>query len=163
FGGSLTVGTLFAFIGYLTNFFDPVQQLSQLYNTFLAAVAALDKIIDVMDEEPEVEDAPHAAELPRIEGHVRFEHVRFAYGRSALPGQRPKKSPAPPWPSAPTSSSSSSSTATRPRWASAEAGSLSASASSSPSPGPSSPIRGSSSSTRRRRASTSGRSGGSRS
>ena len=83
FDRSITVGTLFAFIGYLTNFFDPVQQLSQFYNTFLAAVAALDKIIDVMDEEPEVLDAPNARELPRIAGHVRFEGVRFAYGRGS--------------------------------------------------------------------------------
>lgn len=80
FGESLTIGTLFAFIGYLTNFFDPVQQLSQLYNTFLAAVAALDKIIDVLEEEPEIVDRPGAIELPRIEGHVRFEGVRFGYG-----------------------------------------------------------------------------------
>jgi len=80
FDGSLTVGTLFAFIGYLSNFFDPVQQLSQLYNTFLAAVAALDKIIDLLDEEPEVVDRPGAAELPRIQGDVRFEDVRFGYG-----------------------------------------------------------------------------------
>jgi len=57
-----------------------VQQLSQLYNTFLAAVAALDKIMDVMDEEPEVRDSPGARELGRIEGDVRFENVRFAYG-----------------------------------------------------------------------------------
>ena len=61
--GDIEVGTLFAFIGYLANFFD-LQQLSQLYNTFLAAVAALDKIIDVMDEEPEVRDRLGAAELP---------------------------------------------------------------------------------------------------
>ncbi|MBD0291032.1 MAG: ABC transporter ATP-binding protein [Thermoleophilia bacterium] len=80
FDGSMTVGTLFAFIGYLTNFFDPIQQLSQLYNTFLSAVAALDKIIDVMDEEPEVVDRPGARELPPIEGHVRFEGVTFGYG-----------------------------------------------------------------------------------
>jgi ATP-binding cassette subfamily B protein len=80
FDGSLTVGTLFAFIGYLANFFDPVQQLSQLYNTFLAAVAALDKIIDVMEEEPEIEDRPAAAPLPQAEGHVRFEALRFGYG-----------------------------------------------------------------------------------
>jgi ABC-type multidrug transport system fused ATPase/permease subunit len=80
FDGSMTVGTLFAFIGYLSNFFDPVQQLSQLYNTFLAAVAALDKIIDVMDEEPEVRDRPGAGELPPIEGRVAFEYVRFGYG-----------------------------------------------------------------------------------
>ncbi len=81
FGGDMEIGTLFAFILYLSNFFDPVQQLSQLYNTFLAAVAALDKIMDVMDEEPEVRDSPGARELGRIEGDVRFENVRFAYGK----------------------------------------------------------------------------------
>jgi ABC-type multidrug transport system fused ATPase/permease subunit len=80
FEGEMSVGTLFAFILYLSNFFDPVQQLSQLYNTFLAAVAALDKIMDVMDEEPEVVDRPGACDLPLIEGHVRFEQVRFGYG-----------------------------------------------------------------------------------
>ena len=53
FNGEVSIGTLVAFLGYLTNFFDPVQQLSQLYNTFLSAVAALDKIIDVLDEEPD--------------------------------------------------------------------------------------------------------------
>jgi ATP-binding cassette subfamily B protein len=80
FDGSMTIGTLFAFIGYLANFFDPVQQLSQLYNTFLAAVAALDKIIDVMDEEPEVRDREDARDLPPVAGRVRFENVRFGYG-----------------------------------------------------------------------------------
>jgi ATP-binding cassette, subfamily B, bacterial len=81
FGGNMTVGTLFAFVGYLSNFFDPVQQLSQLYNTFLSAVAALDKITEVLDEEPEVGDGPGAHELPRIAGRVRFDGVRFGYGR----------------------------------------------------------------------------------
>ncbi|MDQ4029443.1 MAG: ABC transporter ATP-binding protein/permease [Actinomycetota bacterium] len=79
FDGSITVGTLLAFMLYLSNFFDPVQQLSQLYNTFLSAVAALDKIMDVLDEQPEVVDEPGARELERIEGHVRFENVRFSY------------------------------------------------------------------------------------
>jgi ATP-binding cassette, subfamily B, bacterial len=78
--GSLTIGTLFAFIGYLSNFFDPIQNLSQFYNTFLSATAALDKIMDVMDEAPEVVDRPGARPLDRIEGRVRFEHVRFGYG-----------------------------------------------------------------------------------
>jgi ATP-binding cassette, subfamily B, bacterial len=78
--GQVTVGTLFAFLLYLANFFDPVQQLSQLYNTFLAAVAALDKIMDVMDEEPEVVDRPEARPLPSIAGDVRFDAVRFGYG-----------------------------------------------------------------------------------
>jgi ATP-binding cassette subfamily B protein len=80
FDDAMTVGTLFAFLLYVSNFFDPVQELSQLYNTFLSAMAALDKIMDVLDEEPEVVDAPGARELPRIEGNVRFEHVRFGYG-----------------------------------------------------------------------------------
>jgi ABC-type multidrug transport system fused ATPase/permease subunit len=81
FQGETTPGTLFAFILYVSNFFDPVQDLSQLYNTFLAAVAALDKIMDVMDEEPEVVDRPGATPIPPIEGDVRFENVRFGYGR----------------------------------------------------------------------------------
>ena len=80
FQGNITVGTLLAFMLYLSNFFDPVQQLSQLYNTFLAAVAALDKIMDVMDEALEVEDRPGALPLPRIEGRVSFEEVRYGYG-----------------------------------------------------------------------------------
>ncbi|HZO97273.1 MAG TPA: ABC transporter ATP-binding protein [Gaiellaceae bacterium] len=80
FDGDVTIGVLAAFLGYLTNFFDPVQQLSQLYSTFLSAVAALDKIMDVLEEEPDVEDAGGARELPRVRGHVRFESVRFAYG-----------------------------------------------------------------------------------
>jgi ABC-type multidrug transport system fused ATPase/permease subunit len=83
FDGSITIGTLLAFMLYLSNFFDPIQQLSQLYNTFLAAIAALDKIMDVLDERPEVVDHPHARELPRVDGHVRFEHVRFGYGTGA--------------------------------------------------------------------------------
>jgi ABC-type multidrug transport system fused ATPase/permease subunit len=76
----ISAGTLFAFVLYLSNFFDPVQQLSQLYNTFLAAVAALDKIMEVIDEEPEVLDQPGALDLERIHGDVRFDDVRFGYG-----------------------------------------------------------------------------------
>jgi ABC-type multidrug transport system fused ATPase/permease subunit len=88
FGGAVTLGTLFAFMLYVQNFFDPVQQLSQLYSTFLSATAALDKIMDVLDEEPQVVDKPGARELPPVEGHVRFEQVRFGYGNGpdVLPG-----------------------------------------------------------------------------
>jgi ATP-binding cassette, subfamily B, bacterial len=81
FDNALTLGTLFAFMLYVQNFFDPVQQLSQLYNTFLSATAALDKIIGVLDEEPEVRDEPGARRLPQITGRVRFDDVRFRYGR----------------------------------------------------------------------------------
>src|SRR5438132_5565067 len=81
FNGDVTLGTLFAFMLYVQNFFDPVQQLSQLYNTFLSATAALDKIMDVMEEEPEVLDRPGAEALPHVEGRVAFDRVRFGYGK----------------------------------------------------------------------------------
>jgi len=77
--GNMSTGTLFAFALYLANFFDPIQQLSQLYNTFLSAVAALDKIVGVLEEEPQVVDAPDAVELPRVDGRVHFDGVRFRY------------------------------------------------------------------------------------
>src|SRR3954465_10428817 len=72
FGGTLTLGTLFAFMLYVQNFFDPVQQRSQLYNTFLSATAALDKIMGVLDEEPEVVNRPGAQDLPLVRGDVAF-------------------------------------------------------------------------------------------
>jgi ABC-type multidrug transport system fused ATPase/permease subunit len=81
FNGDISIGILVAFLGYLANFFDPVQQLSQLYNTFLSAVAALDKITDLLDEEPEVLDSAAAVDLEQATGHVAFDNVRFAYGR----------------------------------------------------------------------------------
>jgi ABC-type multidrug transport system fused ATPase/permease subunit len=80
FDGSVSLGTLFAFMLYISNFFDPIQQLSQLYNTFLSATAALDKIMDVLDTEPEIVDRAGARDLPPVEGRVRFEDVRFGYG-----------------------------------------------------------------------------------
>ncbi len=76
----MTTGTLLAFALFLANFFDPVQQLSQLYNTFLSATAALDRITAVLDEEPDIVDAHGASDLHRIHGRVRFELVRFGYG-----------------------------------------------------------------------------------
>jgi ABC-type multidrug transport system fused ATPase/permease subunit len=83
FDGAITLGTLFAFMLFLANFFDPIQALSQLFNTFLAASAALDKIFDVMDTEPELRDAPGAQPLPPIEGAVELRGVHFAYGEGA--------------------------------------------------------------------------------
>ena len=79
FDGETSIGVLTAFLGYATSFFDPVQQLSQLYSTFLSAVAALDKIMEVLVEEPQVTDAPDAHEVERLHGHVRFDDVHFAY------------------------------------------------------------------------------------
>jgi ABC-type multidrug transport system fused ATPase/permease subunit len=83
FDGQLSPGALFAFIGLLSNFFDPVQQLSQFYQTMLAAMAALEKIVEVLDTEPAMADAPGAPQLPQIAGKVEFDDVHFSYSQGS--------------------------------------------------------------------------------
>jgi ATP-binding cassette, subfamily B, bacterial len=78
--GDVTVGVLVAFIAALNNFFDPIQSLSQFYTTYQAGMAALDKIFELLDEEPELRDAPDAIDLPRIRGEIEFDDVVFSYG-----------------------------------------------------------------------------------
>ncbi len=78
--GHTSTGVVFAFIAALNNFFDPIQQLSQLYTTYQSGMAALDKIFELLDEQPELVDEPGATELPRLRGEMRFEDVSFRYG-----------------------------------------------------------------------------------
>ncbi len=78
--GHTSTGVVFAFIAALNNFFDPIQQLSQLYTTYQSGMAALDKIFELLDEQPELVDAPDATELDRIRGELRFDEVSFRYG-----------------------------------------------------------------------------------
>jgi ATP-binding cassette subfamily B protein len=78
--GHTSTGVVFGFIAALNNFFDPIQQLSQLYTTYQSGMAALDKIFGLLDEQPDLVDAPHATELGRIRGELRFEDVSFRYG-----------------------------------------------------------------------------------
>ena len=78
-GNTLQIGVLVAFIGYLNSFFDPLQQLSQLYNTFQASMAAVQKIYTVLDTEPDMLDAPDAVDLPDVRGVVELRDVSFGY------------------------------------------------------------------------------------
>ena len=78
--GNTSTGVVFAFIAALNNFFDPIQQLSQLYTTYQSGMAALDKIFSLLDEQPELVDAPDAATLDEIRGEVTLDHVSFRYG-----------------------------------------------------------------------------------
>lgn len=78
--GQIEVGVLVLFAGYMQNFFDPIQQLSQLYTTYQAGMAALDKIFDLLAEEPDVIDRPGAQALGEIRGAIEFDHVWFSYG-----------------------------------------------------------------------------------
>jgi len=78
--GHTSTGVVFAFIAALNNFFDPIQQLSQLYTTYQSGMAALDKIFALLDEEPELVDASDAVALGEIRGEVTFDGVSFRYG-----------------------------------------------------------------------------------
>jgi ABC-type multidrug transport system fused ATPase/permease subunit len=84
--GTVAIGVLTSFVFYLQSFFDPIQQLSQLYTTYQSGMAALDKIFDLLDEEPDVRDAEQAIDLPEIRGAIRFEDVTFAYGATGAGG-----------------------------------------------------------------------------
>ncbi len=77
--GQLTLGVLTAFVLYLRQFFDPMQELSQFYNVFQAAGAALEKLAGVLEEEPTVPEPEHPAALHDAKGAIAFDHVTFAY------------------------------------------------------------------------------------
>jgi ATP-binding cassette subfamily B protein len=79
-GGGVTIGVLASFVFYLQSFFDPIQQLSQLYTTYQSGMAALDKIFELLDQKREIADRPDAVDLPRVQGEIRFDDVTFAYG-----------------------------------------------------------------------------------
>jgi ATP-binding cassette, subfamily B, bacterial len=79
FDGQVTVGVLAAFLLYLRQFFEPMMDISQFYNTFQSANAALEKISGVLEEEPGVPEPVTPVPLPEARGDLRFEHVRFEY------------------------------------------------------------------------------------
>jgi len=77
--GHITVGTIVAFVALLAYMFDPIQQLSQLYTTYQSGMAALEKIYQLLDVQPDIVDHPDALQLGRIRGEIEFEDVSFAY------------------------------------------------------------------------------------
>ena len=77
--GVATVGTVAAFVLYVNNLFEPVQQLSQFYNTVQSSGAALDKLFGLLDTVPSIAERPDAADLP-VDGAIVVDHVSFAYG-----------------------------------------------------------------------------------
>ena len=89
YGGSqvidnaIQVGVIVAFIGYLQVFFDPIQQLSQLYTTYQQGMAALDKIFDLLETEPDMVDAPGAIDPGTLRGEIEMQSVWFSYAESA--------------------------------------------------------------------------------
>ena len=78
--GHVAPGVLVGFVAALNNFFNPIEQLSNLYTTYQSGMAALDKIFELLDEAPDLEDREDAVELGRIAGEIEFETVSFTYG-----------------------------------------------------------------------------------
>lgn len=78
-GPAVKIGTLIAISSYAWRFWQPILQLSNLYNTFINAVAYLERIFEMIDEPVTIDDAPDAGELPPIEGRVDFNDVTFSY------------------------------------------------------------------------------------
>lgn len=77
--GILTIGTVYAFVNYVTQFYMPIRDLSQVYNVWQSATVSTDRIFELLETEPDVQDSPVAIELPQINGRVTFENVTFGY------------------------------------------------------------------------------------
>ncbi len=82
--GSLTLGTVIAFLAYVNRFFVPVQELSQLYATMQTAMAGGERVINLLNTEPEIKDGENARKMPAIKGRIEFCDVHFGY-REGLP------------------------------------------------------------------------------
>ena len=78
---SVTAGTLIAFLGFTGRLWSPVINLSNFYNQVITNMAYLERIFETIDEDPRIQDAPDAVDLPPIEGEVEFDHVTFEYER----------------------------------------------------------------------------------
>ncbi|MCZ0940326.1 MAG: ABC transporter ATP-binding protein [Caldilineaceae bacterium] len=78
--GALEIGVLVAFLAYVTRFFQPIQELSQLYTTMQSAMAGGERVLELLDARPEVADPPDGKEMPTIEGRIELRGVNFSYG-----------------------------------------------------------------------------------
>ncbi len=77
--GLVTIGTIAAFISYGRAFVNPLQQLANIYNAIQAALAGAERVFEVIDTAPEVDDAPDSVPLEKVQGHVTFKNVKFSY------------------------------------------------------------------------------------
>ena len=78
-GGTLTLGVIVAFLSYTSRLFQPILDLSMIFNTWQAAMAGGERVQEIVDLEPEIGDAPDAVALPSVKGHVVFDEVSFRY------------------------------------------------------------------------------------
>lgn len=79
YGVDVSTGTLIAFIGYVGNFWNPVINIGNFYNSLITATTYLERIFETMDVEPDIKDVPNAKKMPPIVGDVDFKDVYFRY------------------------------------------------------------------------------------
>jgi ABC-type multidrug transport system fused ATPase/permease subunit len=79
-GSAFTIGELFTFVAYIQRFYEPIRELAMRYNMAQRAMAAGERIFEIMDAEVEVKDKPGAIDLPPIQGRVDYNNIRFGYG-----------------------------------------------------------------------------------
>lgn len=77
--GNMTIGDLVAVGMYLTPLYTPMQRFAQLNLVFANSMAAVDRVFEVIDEDPDIRDKPNALKLSKVEGYVTFDHVHFEY------------------------------------------------------------------------------------
>jgi len=77
--GLVTIGTIAAFISYGRSFVNPLRQLSNIYNAIQGALAGAERVFEIIDTPSEIDDAPEAASLEKLQGHVTFDSVQFSY------------------------------------------------------------------------------------
>ncbi|MDE7030504.1 MAG: ATP-binding cassette domain-containing protein, partial [Lachnospiraceae bacterium] len=76
--GTLSLGTLFVFINYISSFFEPIQELAEQFGTLQSSLASAEKIFSILDEKPEIVNPAHPRTVA-VTGKIEFRHVWFAY------------------------------------------------------------------------------------
>ncbi|HEX7069420.1 MAG TPA: ABC transporter ATP-binding protein [Rhodothermales bacterium] len=87
--GTLTLGVLVAFIQFARQFFEPIRNLSDQYNTLLSAMAGAERIFGVLDEDHALPEKPNPVHLEKANGRIEFRNVWFTYDRHIEEGREP--------------------------------------------------------------------------
>lgn len=77
--GAITAGVMFSFVMYVRDFFSPIQELAEQFNSLQSAFASAEKIFDVLDTKPDIIDLEDAIELEEFKGQIEFKNVWFQY------------------------------------------------------------------------------------
>ena len=78
-GGDMTLGELMLFMGYTMRFYGPIRSLTRLNHMLQSAASAAERVFEILDAQPEVDDKEDAVDLPAIQGNIKFDNVKFSY------------------------------------------------------------------------------------